>query len=137
MTGIVVPLMEQRHLDFSYLANSEQEILTLHAELPVALYKSGLLMVRVHENNIPAKASFQISLYPTLPCKTDGRQFTNTELSVASVLVLQNDCAPVYLHSPIEIVNAAYLLIQIHAKQGGSTQKFSAQLSAELLLREE
>jgi len=34
-------------------------------------------------------------------------------------------------------MTAAFLLVQVHATQASSTQTFSAQLSAALLLREE
>lgn len=137
MAGIVVPLMEQELLDFSYLGSSAQEILTLHTALPVASYKSGLLMVRVHTNNIPSGASFLFRVYPTLPSPTDGRQFTNTALAVTDVTVDDGDAAPLYLHSAITTMTAAFLLVQVHATQASSTQTFAAQLSAALLLREE
>ena len=129
--------MQQRHLDFSYLGSLAQEVLTLHTALPVVPYKSGILMVRVHTNNIPSGGEFLFRLYPTLPSQTDGRQFTNTALSVAEVAVDDGDSAPGYLHTAITTVSAAFLLVQIHATQASSSQKFAAQLSADLLLREE
>lgn len=137
MPGILVPLMEQRHLDFSYLAGSAQEVLTLHTALPVVPYKTGLLMVRVHTNDIPSGGSILLRLYPTLPSQTDGRQFTNTALAVGEITVDDGDSAPIYLHTALSSISAAYLLVQVHATQATSTQKFAAQLSADLMLRED
>lgn len=94
-------------------------------------------MVRVHTNDIPSGGSFLIRLYPTLPSRTDGRQFTNTGLAVGELTVDDGDSAPIYLHTVLSSISAAFLLVQVHATQATSTQKFAAQLSADLVLREE
>lgn len=139
MSGIIVPLFEQRHLDFSYLAGAASEILTLHTALPVVPYKSGVLMLRIHEKNVGATpAKFLLRLYPTLPCKTDGRQFTNTALAIAEIEVNSaSPSGPSYLHADIATVTAAYLLVQLHISQATSPATLTAQLSAELVLRED
>ena len=138
MSGIIVPVLQQELLDFSFLLASTTQKLTLATALPVANYKSGLLAVRVHTNNIPSGASLQFLLYPTLPCKTDGRQFTNTGLAVASLTVDDGDVAPLYLQTAITTMTAAFLLIELLATQVSSDPgALSAQLSADLLLREE
>lgn len=139
MTGTIIPLMPQRHLDFSYLAGSGSEILTLQAAIPVVPFKSGLLMVRVHSANIgPNPARFLFRLYPTLPSGTDGRQFTNTALAIAEVEVnASSPAAPTYLQDDFASNDAAYMLAQIHVEQATSSQTLAAQLSAALLLRED
>ncbi|MBL4684068.1 MAG: hypothetical protein JKY37_05725 [Nannocystaceae bacterium] len=138
MAGTIIQLMEQRHLDFSSLAPGASEIVTLHNALPVACYKSALLMVRIHSKDIGnSPARFLLRLYPTLPSKSDGRQFTNTGLALADVEVNGATIgAPAYLHDEIPALAAAYLLVQIHVEQSTAGGSLSAQLSAELLLRE-
>lgn len=137
MAGKIIQILRQKLLDFTFLGNSGTEKLTLHTALPVANYKSGLLAVRIHTNNIPTGGSFQFRLSPTLPCSTDGRQFTNTSLGVASLTVDDSFSAPWYLQAAISTMTAAFLLIEILATQAATATTFSAQLSADLLLREE
>lgn len=56
MSGVIVPILQQRQFDFSYLAGSATEVIPLHAALPAVPFKSGLIAVRIHTNNLQSGA---------------------------------------------------------------------------------
>lgn len=77
-----------------------------------------------------------MTLYPTLPSSTDGRQFYNTATTLGSVTVTNSTAAPGYLQTAIATMNAAYIFAELKAVQAGSPGALAAQLSADLVLRE-
>lgn len=84
--GILVPLLTPRRFDYGFLASGSQ-VIVLEPALDTMRCSYLGLYVRVHERDMASGASFVISMFNTVPCEDDRREFVDSANSVLTVTV--------------------------------------------------
>jgi len=133
--GVIVPLMNKTHYDFSYLSSSSETIV-LASAIQVPFVTSAVLVCRVHVNELSAAsgATFDVDCYPTAPSSEDPQEFSDAT-SDLNVQVTDSMSAPFYLDKSLSTPpKGAWWKVTLKATQPG-TVTVAAQLSAFLVLR--
>ena len=117
--GIVVPLINRQHYDFSYLSAGCTETITLAAAANVVMATSALLVVRIHVNNVGDGASISLKCFPTAPSREDPAEFSAETPDLSAVVTNQD--APFYLSTPLSTPpNGAWWKIDLIGHQHSS-----------------
>lgn len=134
--GALVPFLTRRRFDYGFLASGSQAI-TLEPALDTLRFSYVGLYVRVHERDMASGASFVISMFNTVPCDEDGREFVDSATSLLDVTV--TSAAPTStpgIRYDYTTRFGPFLKIILTANQSvASPGKLYAELSAVLELR--
>ncbi len=138
MSGIMIPVLEKKRFEYSYLASgTTQEVIFVPA-INLAEYDWAQLWVRVHERNMVAGSQIiRLLLNRTLPSADDPREFT-IGASVLTVGVTSSAPATVpglLASGPLTGAPGDFRLSATITQNSPSTNRLYAELSAVLLLR--
>lgn len=142
MPGKLVPILCKRHFDFTAVAGGASQDIVLVADIDTASYVYAGIFVRVHARNMTAGQSLDFSLYNTLPTEADHREFVETDGAgspSALVTVTVTSASPAAapgMQSDYTTRIGPFLKVVLSANQDSTPATFYAELSAELLLRE-
>ncbi len=139
MNGILIPVLDKKRFEYSYLAaGSSQEVILVPA-INLAEYDWAQLWVRVHERNMVAGAQrIRLELRSTLPSADDPREFITSGAGVLSVDVTSSTptTVPGLLGSGGQSDAPAYFRLSASILQNSaSSDRLYAELSAVLSLR--
>jgi len=135
--GIIIPIVPRRRFEYTFLAPSAAQSVTLAPSVEVFKFHYAHLFVRVHERSMVANQSYNWSLYYTLPSDEDSREFTDTSGAITSVTVTSSapSATPGLVHR--EFANlGAHLKLVLTANQSSAGGTLYAEMSAALVLRE-
>lgn len=135
MSGIVVPILSMREVDYTFLAAAASKTIVLHSALNVAMFYTARLIVRVHELTMSSGQKITISAYGSDPSREDPREFVlgSTTLSVD----VSSSQSAGSLVSDTDTDLYPFLKIVLTAQQGSTNgAPLFAVLSADLHLRE-
>lgn len=138
MRGLILPVLERKRFDWTYLGGGGQQQVVLQPAIDVTGFYYIQLWVRIHERSFSADQTVGMTLFETLPSNDDPREFTITSSSFLSLSF--------NLGSPVSVpalLNAnstnpgAFLKLVLSAYQAATAPgTFYAELSAVLVLRE-
>lgn len=137
MSGIIVPILDRRRLDYSFLAGTATQSLTLNPAFPTCDYFNAYLFVRVHSRNMTGGQSIVFSVFHALPSDEDPREFVDESSSLADVTI--TDSAPTVVPGIgyRELATPGpFLKFVLLATQTSVQSTFYAELSAVVVFRE-
>ncbi len=116
MAGIIVPIVEKRIFEHSYLAMSTSQDVVLHPALDVGSWYRVRLVVLVHQYSVTS-GSFDILAQHTFPSELDRQEFV---ISGSNFLSLTLTSSP-NIQSVTGTDPQAYLKILLRATQPTTT----------------
>jgi hypothetical protein len=132
MAGIIVPILEQRVFEYSYLAGTNTQDVVLHPGVDVGNWYRVRLVVLVHQITA-STGNFVFKLQHAFPCESDRQEFVDTSDFLATASITSN--------SPnIKTITGtdpqAYLKVILRATQVTSSTTLYGEFSAYLVLRD-
>lgn len=132
---MLLPVLNRRRFDFGFLAGTATQTVVLQPAIDVSEFYYIQLWVRVHARDMTAGQTLVFSLYNTLPCDDDQREFTEvgsfTDVTLSSAapaatpgVAYRDGSAP-----------GPYLKLLLTATQTSVMSTFYAEVSAVLNLR--
>ena len=138
MAGIVIPVFCIRTWTFTGLkvgaGNAEEYC--IQKNLPVGHYREASLMVRAHSVSILDGASkIEVRVVEEAPTPEEpATDFEGAEL--ASGRIISATQAPTLVQSDLSAPFGAFVTVYVKGTQGSAGSSVSAELSAELVLKE-
>jgi hypothetical protein len=137
MSGIIVPILDRRRLDYSFLPGSDQQSITLNPAFPTCDYLHAFLFVRVHSRAMTGGQSIVFSAFHALPSDEDPQEFVDESSSLADVTITDSVPTVVPGISYRELATPGpFLKFVLLARQTSVQSQFYAELSAVVVFRE-
>lgn len=135
MTGIIVPVLEKKIFEFSFLGNGQSQDVVLLPAIDVGAWFRVRLVVRVHQINT-ASGNFSFKLQNTLPSDEDRQEFTDDTSSFLTLSGITAGSLPPNIKTVSGTDPQAYLKFSITATQVTAGDPLYGEFSAVLVLRE-
>jgi hypothetical protein len=133
MSGTQIPILPKQIFEYGFLATGAVKTIVLHRALDVIPFKSGRLLLRVHDFSHAGDGSFKLALSTTAPSDDDTTEFTSGSVS----MVCTADSGSTGLEVATDSDLGPYLKVELIATQDSvSSQTLYAELSADLVVRE-
>ena len=142
MGGTVVNLVDRRRLEFSYLAGSASQSITLIPSIIACGYVFVALYARLHARSMAAGQLLTFSLYNILPSDEDAREFVETDGAGSPVscldltLTSSLPTAVPGMYSNSTSSTGPFLKLGLKATQASSPATFYVEVSLLLLMGE-
>ena len=136
MSGIIVPIVEQYVIDYSFLDASATAGVIFEKALNVIPYKSGRLLTQLHaiDFHTGGGQTLDVNVYGAYPSRRDPQDF-GTATAIMTTQLTNTDAAG-DLASDTDSDLYPYLEIGVMGTQGSTGQaKFYAVISIGVLLR--
>ncbi len=134
MSGLIIPILEKRVFELSFLGNAATQDIVIHPAVDTTSYYRVKLLVRIH-NITATTGNFKFNVYNTFPSEQDPQEFVD-----ASTLFITGGAittASPNIYSPASSTDpTAFLKVVLRATQGTSGNTLYGEFSAALLLRE-
>lgn len=132
MAGIIVPIVEKRIYEFSFLGSSATQDVVLHPALDVGAWHRARLVVLVHQYSATS-GSFDVLAQHTFPSELDRQEFV---ISGSNFLSLTLSATPNLQASTPGTDPQAYLKILLRATQGTGGDALYGEFSIYAVLRD-
>lgn len=149
MTGIIVPVLEKRIFEFSFLSSAAEQDVVIHPAIDVGAWYRVRLVVLVHQLTAASAgagsgAYFKFLMHHTFPSENDRQLFQNTdtgdEFLVSPEITSSGGSNNVSSADNIRTATAtdpqAYLRLTLRAKQHATPSTLYGEFSAYLVLRD-
>ena len=135
---MLVTVIPPTLFNFSYLGAAATETVRLAAAIDVSRFRSAQLIARTHTNDVASgTGQFTIKAYPSAPSPDDPRAFVSgTADGTITIDDGTAEAAPKYYNAAIATINGPYYTIELTATQGAGAAAMAAQISVDLVLRE-
>lgn len=132
MSGIIVPVLEKRIFEYSYLGTAATQDVVINPAVDVGAWYRVRLVVLVHQISATS-GNFIFKLQHTFPTEQDRQEFVDTTdfLTTASITNASPNIKTISGTDP-----QGYLKILLRATQGTSGNSLYAEFSAYLILRD-
>lgn len=132
MPGIIVPIVEKRIFELSFLGSSATQDVVLHPALDVGAWFRVRLVVLVHQITATS-GNFVFKLQHTFPLENDRQEFVDTTdfLTTASITNASPNIKTISGTDP-----QAFLKILLRATQGTGGDTLYGEFSAYAVLRD-
>ena len=133
MTGIIVPVLEKRIFEYSYLGNSPaNQDVVISPAVDVGAWYRVRLVVLVHQINVTS-GNFVFKLQHTFPSEQDRQEFVDPTdfLTTANITNTSPNIKTISGTDP-----QGYLKIILRANQGTAGDSLYGEFSAYLVLRD-
>lgn len=132
MSGIMVPVLEKRIFEYSYLGTAATQDVVINPAVDVGAWYRVRLVVLVHQISATS-GNFVFKLQHTFPTEQDRQEFVDTTdfLTTASITNASPNIKTISGTDP-----QGYLKILLRATQGTSGNSLYAEFSAYLILRD-
>ena len=132
MSGIIVPIVEKRIFEFSYLGPSASQDVVLHPAVDVGAWYRVRIVVLVHQITATS-GNFVVTLQNTFPSEHDRQEFVDTAgfLSTASITTASPNIKTISGTDP-----QGYLKVILRANQVTSGSTLYGEFSVFLVLRD-
>lgn len=134
MAGIIVPILEKRMFDFSYLGSSPayQEVV-IQPHVDVGAWYRVRIVVRVH-GITATSGNFTFKLQHALPSSDDSQEFIDATSDFLTTSAITDASPNIKTASATD--PQAYLKILLRASQGTAGDALYGEFSAALILRD-
>lgn len=142
MSGTVINVLDRKRFEFSYLSGGSSQSITVVPTIDACGYGFVAIYARLHARNMASGQSLVLSLYNTLPCDEDAREFIETDASGVPLPLLDLTLTSALpLAAPGIFYNSTtgfgpYLKLGLKGTQTSSPTTFYAEISVLLLMRE-
>ena len=133
MPGVIIPILDKRVFEFSFLGNAATQDVVLHPAVDIISYLKVKVLVRVHSITATT-GNFQFRLFNTFPSEQDPQEFTDSTAVGSATSITTASPNIVVANSTTDA--QAFLKIVLRATQGTSGNTLYGEFSAALLLRE-
>lgn len=132
MSGIIVPIVDKRIFEYSYLGGAATQDIVLHPAVDVGNWYRVRAVVLVHQITATS-GNFVVKLQHTFPSENDRQEFVDTTdfLATASITGASPNIKTISGTDP-----QAYLKVLLRATQGTANHTLYAELSVYLVLRD-
>lgn len=132
MSGIMVPVLEKRIFEYSYLGTAATQDVVINPAVDVGAWYRVRLVVLVHQISATS-GNFIFKLQHTFPTEQDRQEFVDTTdfLTTANITNASPNIKTISGTDP-----QGYLKILLRATQGTSGNSLYAEFSAYLILRD-
>lgn len=133
MSGRIITLMRKSVWDFSFLATSGTQTITIRRSLPIVPFYYYWLGIRIHNIQI-VTGNFVFELPNTLPSSADPQEFTEGGTPALTVTINSSTAAPSLLidtHTNL----GPYLKAVLRPTQGTGGNRLYLEMSAVLFSR--
>lgn len=134
MPGIIIPVLEKRIFEFSFLSTSGSQQVVLQPAIDVSGFYRVRLLVRVHNLNLSGTSNFDFKLQHTLPSDSDPQEFTDTSSDFLAITNITS--ASPNIKTATATDPQAYLKLLLKANQQTTGNLLYGEFSAVLVLRE-
>ena len=134
MAGLIIPILDKRVFEFSFLgASPAAQDVVLHPAVDITAFYRVKLLVRVHSITATT-GNFQFRFYNTFPSEQDPQEFTDsTAVGTAASITT---ASPNIVVANTTTDAQAFLKIVLRASQGTAGNTLYGEFSAALLCRE-
>lgn len=138
MRGMILPVLERKRFDWTYLGGGGQQQVVLQPAIDVTRFYYVQLWVRIHERSFSADQAVGMTLFETLPSNDDAREFTVAATSFLSLSFTLGSPAsvPALLNANSTNPGAFLKLLLTGYQSATAPGTFYTELSAALVLRE-
>ena len=133
MAGIIVPIIEKRIFEYSFLGGAATQDVVLHPAVDVGSWYRGRAVALVHQITATS-GNFVIKLQHTFPTEHDRQEFVDTTdfLTTASITNASPNIKTITGTDP-----QGYLKVLLRATQGGTSgHTLYGEFSLYLVLRD-
>lgn len=85
MRSQIIPVLERRRFEYTYLGAAGQQLVTICPAIEVADFYHVQLWVRIHARSFSSDQIIGLSLFNTLPSDDEPREFTALSSAFASL----------------------------------------------------
>lgn len=133
MSGIIVPVVEKRVFEFSFLGNGGVQEVVLHPAIDVGAWYRVRMVILTHQITATS-GNFVFALRHAFPFEQDRQEFgiSGTDFLATSSITT----SPPNLTTTSQVDPSAYLKFVLKATQGTSGNTLYGEFSAYLVLRD-